>query len=282
MQQDVTKFEDQAALDRSERTLRRLPVALTEPELAAGANEVVRLQSEIAQAETRAEGAKEAAKAAAKAADAEVQALRLRARERARIVEAKEEEREVEVRVVIDRTNRRRLVVRTDTRVVVEDRPATTEEMEAGCTWEKDYTKGVARLVFEPTKEVVRTRVLTDEERQLGLDAVAKRELVWISAAWWTNADEDEKEDLSMPLPHGTRLVWQESGEFRVAHVPEGATLEGLYARLAAHELPFKVGNDAPVKMGDLARKTEAKAPEVTNERAKVTAIGAKSKKRAN
>jgi hypothetical protein len=43
--------------------------------------------------------------------------------------------------------------------------------------------------------------------------------------------------------------VWQESGEFRVAHVPEGATLEGLYARLAAHELPFKVGNDAPVKM---------------------------------
>lgn len=265
MQQDVTKFEDMAALDRSERTLRRLPVALTEPELAAGANEVVRLQSEIAQAETRAEGAKEAAKAVAKAADAEVQTLRLRARERARIVEAKEEEREVEVRVVIDRTNRRRLVVRTDTLAVVEDRPATTEELESGCEWEKDYTKGVARLLYKPTGEIVRTRVLTDEERQLGLDAVAPRELVWVSNAWWTNATEDEKEDLAMPVAHGTRLMWQESGDWRVAQVPVGATLDGLYHRLGVMELPFKVGNDAPASIGDLVgrRKDTGKVTEL-------------------
>jgi hypothetical protein len=262
------------------RDTRKLPVKLTEAEVNATAREVVLLQDQIAQAESRTETLKENVKAQVKTAEGEVAALRLRSRTRAQVAASGEETRDVEVLVVIDRTNRRRLVVRTDTQVIVEDRPATTEEMEAGCTWGKDYTKGVARLVFEPTKEIVRTRVLTDEERQLGLDAVAKRELVWISAGWWVNADEDEREDLSMPLPHGTRLVWQESGDFYVAHVPEGATLEGLYGRLAAHELPFKVGNDAPVKFADLARKAETKAPEVTHEREKVTQIAAGAKKK--
>lgn len=243
---------DAKLLATGERDTRKLPVKLTPDEVHATSREVVLLQDAIAQAETRAEALKESVKAQVKAAEGEVAALRLRSRTRAQVAASGEEQRDVEVLVVVDRTKRRRLVVRTDLTAVVEDRPASQEELEAGCVWVKDYEKGNAKLVFEATGEAVKTRLLTDEERQLGLDAVAPRELVWVSNAWWTNATEDEKEDLAMPVAHGTRLVWQESGDWRVAQVPVGATLDGLYHRLGVMELPFKVGNDAPASIGDL------------------------------
>jgi hypothetical protein len=56
------------------------------------------------------------------------------------------------------------------------------------------------------------------------------------------------------------RLTWERSGDWQFTAVPVGATLDGLMHQLAVNNLSFKVGNDAPKTIGDLARRVDAAA----------------------
>ncbi len=247
-------------LDGAKRELRKLPVKLTPAEIDARQKSAVRLIGEIDGAMAAVEAAKEQAKAAVKEGENRVAALRACAAETARAAESGEEPRDVETFAVIDRKARLRHVVRGDTLAVIETRAAYQDEIDDGCAWVPDFEKGVSRFVHTLSGFVVRERVLTAEERQLTIDAVAPRELVWISGATYANLDEDELEAITCPVPGGTRLKWEASGDWQFTAAPVGATRDGLLHQLARFNFPCKVGNDAPKTIGDLARRVDAAA----------------------
>ncbi len=258
---DETKTVDPKVLADAKLELRTLAVRLTPAEVDARRVDVVRLTGEAAELAVKVESEKERAKAAVKAVEGELVTVRALATTLARYASAGEEPRQVEVAVVIDRAARKRIVVRRDTGEVVEARAADPDEIEAGCDWLQDLEKGVAHLTHAPTGVVVRTRILTGEERQLTLDATAKRELVWVSAATWGQLTPDELEALECPVPKGTRLKWVGAGaDWMHVSAPVGPTLDGLYHQLARLDLLFKVGNDAPRTIGDLARRKDGEA----------------------
>ena len=70
----------------------------------------------------------------------------------------------------------------------------------------------------------------------------------------------DEVEALECPVPKGTRVKWEKSGDWQLATVPVGATLNGVMHQLAVANIPFKVGNDAPKTIGDLAKRAPDEA----------------------
>lgn len=251
---------DPKLVEAGERETMRLPVKLSENEVLLTLRDVAHLEGQIASADAALEAEKERAKAVVKEAEGRAKALRLRAQERALVARSGEEYREVEVKVVIDRAARRRVVVRTDTMAVVESAPASRDELTRGCDWISDMEKGVSRLTHIPTGAVVEERLLTAEERQLTIDATAPRELVWISGGTWANLTADEVESLECPVPKGTRVKWEKSGDWQLATVPVGATLNGVMHQLAVANIPFKVGNDAPKTIGDLSKRATDEA----------------------
>lgn len=259
---DEVKTVDPKVLADAKLELRTLAVKLTPAEVDARRVDVVRLTGEAAELAVKVESEKEAAKQRVKAVEGELVSSRALAATLARYASTGEEPRQVEVAVAIDRAARKRIVVRRDTGEIVESRAADPEEIEAGCDWLQDLEKGVAHLTHAPTGVVVRTRILEAAERQLTIDATAPRELVWLGAGQWAQATADEVEALECPVPCGTRLKWVAAGDAWVhASVPKGPTLDGLLHQLARLDLPFKVGNDAPKTIGDLARrKSEDKA----------------------
>lgn len=242
-------------LDGAKRELRKLPVKLTPAEIDARQKSAVRLIGEIDGAMAAVEAAKEQAKAAVKERENRVAALRACAAETARAAESGEEPRDVETFAVIDRKARQRMTVRGDTLDIIERRAAHQDEIDEGCAWVPDFEKGVSRFVHTLSGFVVRERVLTAKERQTTIDAVAPRELVWISGAVWAQLSADETEALECPVPKGTRLAWEKSGDWMFTAAPKGTTLDGLMHQLAVNNLSFKVGNDAPKTIGDLARR---------------------------
>ena len=243
----------------AEAELRTLPVKLTPAEVDERRVEVVRLTGVAAELAVKVESEKEAAKQRVKAVEGELASARAQATTLARYASTGEEPRQVEVAVVVDRAARKRLVVRRDTGAVVESRSAAPDEVEAGCDWVQDLEKGVARLTHAPTGVVVRTRILTAEERQLTIDATAPRELVWIGAGVWAQLTADEVEALECPVPKGTRVKWIAAGDaWMHVSAPKGPTLDGLMHQLARLDIAFKVGNDAPKTIGDLARRRDA------------------------
>lgn len=247
-------------LDGAKRELRRLPVKLTPDETTAKHKRAVGLIGEIDAALAEVESVKELAKAAVKAKENRVAALRACATETARAAETGEEPRDVEVFFIVDRKARQRMTVRGDTLDIIERRAAYQDEIDEGCAWVEDMGKGVARFTHTASGFVVRERVLTAEERQLTIDAVAPRELVWVSGATYANLDEDELEAITCPVPGGTRLKWEASGDWQFTAAPVGATRDGLLHQLARFNFPCKVGNDAPKTIGDLARRVDAAA----------------------
>lgn len=247
-------------LDGAKRELRKLPVKLTPDETTAKHKRAVGLIGEIDAALAEVEAEKERAKAAVKAKENRVAALRACATETARAAETGEEPRDVEVFFIVDRKARQRMTVRGDTLDIIERRAAYQDEIDEGCAWVEDMEKGVSRFVHTLSGFVVRERVLTAEERQLTIDAVAPRELVWISGATYANLDEDELEAITCPVPGGTRLKWEASGDWQFTAAPVGATRDGLLHQLARFNFPCKVGNDAPKTIGDLARRVDAAA----------------------
>ncbi len=247
-------------LDGAKRELRKLPVKLTPDETTAKHKRAVGLIGEIDAALAEVEAEKERAKAAVKAKENRVAALRACATETARAAETGEEPRDVEVFFIVDRKARQRMTVRGDTLDIIERRAAYQDEIDEGCAWVEDMEKGVARFTHTASGFVVRERVLTAEERQLTIDAVAPRELVWISGATYANLDEDELEAITCPVPGGTRLKWEASGDWQFTAAPVGATRDGLLHQLARFNFPCKVGNDAPKTIGDLARRVDAAA----------------------
>lgn len=247
--------EDIAA---GEHDVRKLPVELTEAEVQEKQRETARLTLEMADAESRVEGEKERAKALVKEAEAKVSAIKEAARHLARQAGTREEYREVETREVTDRRVRKVFVVRMDTGTFVETRSATTEELESDCEWITSEDGKITRLTHVPTGDVVRERVTTAAERQLSLDALAPREIVWVSKGLWTHLNHDDVSDLEKPLEHAAPLKWVESGEWMTVHVPKGAVLDALQHHLGRLELPHKVGNDAPVTVGDLTGRKGA------------------------
>ena len=268
---------DPKLLALGERETRKLPVRLTDAEVQERLRGVARLQGDIDVADRDLDAAKEAAKSTVKGAELKLQALRVRAGEQARIARTGEEDRDVEVMIVVDRSKRRRLIVRTDTGATVDNVPASRDEITRGCEWIKDLEKGITRLTHEPTGVVVEERVLTAEERQLTIDAVAERELVWISGGTFAQLTADELEYLECPVPRGTRLTWEQSGVWQFTAAPKGPTLDGLYHQLAVHNLPFKSGNDAPRTIGDLARRKTDEAASATGGGSKVRSIKSKA-----
>lgn len=259
---ETTQKVDPKVLADAKLELRTLAVKLTPEEVVARGRDVVRLTGEAAELAVKVESEKERAKAAVKAVEGELVSVRALAATLARYASTGEEPRQVEVAVAIDRAARKRIVVRRDTGEIVESRAADPDEIEAGCDWLQDLEKGVANLTHAPTGVIVRTRILSAEERQLTIDATAPRELVWVSAATWGQLDHDEVEALECPVPHGTRMKWVAAGsDWMHVSAPKGPTLDGLLHQLARLDLLFKVGNDAPKTIGDLARrKSEEKA----------------------
>ncbi len=258
MNDETTKVDPKLLMD-AEAELRELRVKLTPEGVDALRVDVVRVTGVAAVLAVKVEQVKESTKAAVKAVEGELVAVRAQATTLARYASAGEEPRKVEVAVAIDRAARKRLVIRRDTMDVIESRAAYPDEIEKGCDWVQDMEKGVTHLTHAPTGVIVRTRVLTADERQLTIDAAAPRELVWLGAGMWAQATADEVEALECPIPKGTRLKWVAAGDAWVhASVPKGATLDGLLHQLARLDVPFKVGNDAPRTIGDLARRRDS------------------------
>lgn len=276
---NITYLHDlrDADIEAGARDTQKLPVELTEPEVQAKQREATRLTIELATAEAAVDAEKERAKSWVKSAEGKVTAIKEAARQLAREAVAREEYRAVETREIVDRRVRKVFVARIDTGEILTQRPATPLELEKDCEELMSDDGRWMRLIHTATGDIVRERMTTAAERQLSLDAVAPREIVWVAKAQWTHMGHDDVEDLTKPVAHAAALAWVESGDWMTAHIPRGAVLEAVMHRLGVLEIGFKVGNDAPVTLGDLSGAKGASTEKVTQIKGKRAARAEKA-----